>query len=55
VTIRKIREEAQNEMKASNLPEDDMFRAKDELQKIVDESNSALESIFERKETEIMN
>lgn len=55
VTIRKIREEAQNEMKASNLPEDDMFRAKDELQKIVDESNGALESIFERKETEIMN
>ena len=36
------------------MTEDDKFRAKEELQKIVNETNSNLEAIFEKKEREVM-
>ena len=55
ISIRKAREVILDDIKNDELPEDDAFRAKEELQKIVDESNSSLEAIFEKKETEVMN
>lgn len=55
ISVRKEREEASTKMKAADLPEDDMFRAKEEMQKYVDETNKNLEAIFEKKEHEVMN
>lgn len=39
--------------KKGDLSEDEKFRAKDELQKIIDKINDELEEIFEKKEKEI--
>ena len=51
-----IRQERQTEIeKTTDLPEDEAKRAKDDIQKAVDEANSNLEAIFNKKETEIMN
>ncbi len=51
-----IRKERQVEMdKIGDLSEDDEKRAKDEIQKCVDESNRNLEAIFAKKETDVMN
>lgn len=51
-----VRKERQNEMdKLSDLPEDEVKRGKDDIQKCVDESNVKLEAIFTKKENEIMN
>lgn len=51
-----VRKERQNEMdKLSDLPEDEVKRGKDDIQKCVDESNGKLEAIFAKKENEIMN
>jgi ribosome recycling factor len=36
------------------MTEDERFRAKDELQKIINETNGNLEAIFEKKEKEVM-
>jgi len=51
-----VRKERQNEIdKIEELSEDEKKRAKDDIQKCVDESNKNLEGIFGKKETEIMN
>jgi len=51
-----VRKERQSEMdNTSDLPEDEAKRAKDEIQKCVDEVNQNLENIFSKKETEIMS
>lgn len=59
ITVRKIREDVWNDIqekeKAGEMTEDEKFRAKDELQKIVDEANKNLEEVFEKKEQEVMN
>ncbi len=55
ISVRKERDEALTKMKADGLPEDDMYRAKDELQKYTDEANASLESVFEKKEKEVMS
>jgi len=56
-TIRHFREEdwkkIQDEFKKSEIREDDKFRAKDELQKLVDKYNEKIEEITERKKKEI--
>ncbi len=58
ITIRKEREriwdEIQKMEKDGKLTEDEKFRGKDDLQKIIDEVNKKLESIFEKKEKEVM-
>lgn len=58
IAVRSIREEiwktVQDEEKAGNMSEDDKFRAKDDLQKVVDGHNATLESLREQKEKEIM-
>lgn len=57
-TIRKWREEAWREIqegfREGKIREDDKFRAKDELQDLVDEYNKKVEEIGERKKKEIL-
>jgi len=51
-----VRKERQAEIdKLDDLSEDEKKRGKDDIQKAVDESNANLESIFAKKEGEIMN
>ncbi|MDD3663482.1 MAG: ribosome recycling factor [Candidatus Pacebacteria bacterium] len=51
-----VRKGRQDEMdKIVDLSEDDKNRAKDEIQKCVDESNRNLEDIFLKKEKDLMN
>lgn len=56
-TIRKWREDAweeiQEKTKKGEIREDDKFRAKEELQKLMDEYNSKVEELVERKKREI--
>jgi len=58
VSIRRQREEVwkeiQNLEKAKEITEDDKFKAKDELQKMVDKYNEKIESMKKKKESEIM-
>lgn len=58
ITVRRERErvweDIQAKEKEGKLTEDEKFRGKDELQKIIDETNNALESIFEKKQKEVM-
>lgn len=57
-TIRHWREKAwediQNGFKEGTIREDDKFRAKDELQKVVDEYHEKIEKMAEKKKNEIM-
>ncbi|MDE2031202.1 MAG: ribosome recycling factor [Patescibacteria group bacterium] len=51
-----VRKERGDELdKISDMPEDDLKRTKEDIQKCVDESNNNLEAIFSKKEKEIMN
>ena len=58
ITVRREREVVFRDMEAKEkegkITEDEMFRGKEELQKIINETNSALEAIFEKKEREVM-
>lgn len=57
--IRRWRErvwsEIQDRFKNKEIREDDKFRAKDELQKLIDKYNEKIEEMVERKKKEIMN
>lgn len=55
ITIRKARESVLSSLKDQALPEDTFIRAKEEVQKIVDGANAALEALFAKKEGEILN
>jgi ribosome recycling factor len=52
ISVRKSRQEEIDSL--SQLSEDEEKRAKDEIQKCVDEANKNLELIFEKKEKDIM-
>ncbi|MFZ1019468.1 MAG: ribosome recycling factor [Minisyncoccia bacterium] len=58
ITIRHERvivlEDIEMKKKEVKLTEDEMFAAKEELQKITNETNSNLETIFEKKQKEVM-
>lgn len=58
VAIRNVREsvwrQIQDLEKDGKISEDDKFKGKDKLQKLIDEYNSKVEEIRERKEKEIM-
>ena len=58
ITVRREREriwrDVEEKEKAGKLTEDEKFRAKDELQKIIDEANRNLEASFEKKQKEVM-
>ena len=59
ITVRKERERIWDEIqkleKDAKMTEDEKFRAKEDLQKIIDEINGKLEDIFIRKEKEVLN
>jgi ribosome recycling factor len=51
-----VRKERQSEIdKLADLSEDEVKRGKEDIQKCVDEANNNLESIFSKKENEVMN
>src|SRR3989344_4947674 len=50
----RVWEDVQTKEKEGKLTEDEKFRAKDELQKIIDEANRNLEATFDKKEREVM-
>src|SRR3989344_1665868 len=58
IKIRQIREDilkkVQAEVKAKTAREDDVFRAKEELQKITDDLNKKIEEMTKKKEQELM-
>lgn len=49
----KIWEDIQEKQKTNEVTEDDKFRLKEELQKMVDEANKVIEEMAERKEKDI--
>lgn len=53
ISVRKARQEEMDSF--SDMSEDEMKRAKEDIQKCVDEANNNLEAIFAKKETDIMN
>ena len=59
ITVRREREriweDVQAKEKGGKLTEDEKFRAKEELQKVVDEINKSLEASFEKKQKEVMD
>lgn len=58
ITVRREREriwdDIQVQEKAGKMTEDEKFKGKDELQKIIDETNKKLEELFQRKEKEVL-
>ncbi len=52
IRVRKVRGDFMDELK--DLPEDEERRSKDDIQKLVDDTNSNLEMIFKKKEIEVM-
>ena len=58
ISVRRERESVMSDIetqeKEGKMTEDDRFRAKEELQKIINETNNNLEAIFEKKEHEVM-
>ncbi len=58
-SLRGFREEIWSEIQAKEkdgeISEDEKFTAKDDLQKIVDDANSSLEEVYQKKEIEIQN
>lgn len=58
IVVRRLRETVLGDIevkeKESKMTEDEKFRAKEELQKIINETNSNLEATFEKKEREVL-
>ena len=58
ITVRKERERIWDEIqkleKEGGMTEDEKFKAKEDLQKIIDKTNKNLENIFEKKEKEVL-
>jgi ribosome recycling factor len=58
VSIRKEREKVMDELSAGkkegSISEDEFAKAKEDLQKIVDEANASLKAMAEKKEAEVM-
>src|SRR3989338_11486110 len=58
ITVRREREAVLEDIEAQEkegkMTEDDKFRSKEELQKIINEVNGNLEAIFEKKEKEVL-
>ena len=58
ITVRRERENIWNDVqaqeKAGKITEDERFRAKEDLQKVIDEVNKNLEAIFAKKEKDVM-
>lgn len=55
IAVRKARQEEMDTIESAGMTEDELKRAKEELQKYVDEANKNLEAIFNKKESEVLN
>mgnify|MGYP001566377716 CR=1 FL=1 len=59
IAVRRERDQIWNEIqdqeKKSGITNDEKFRAKENLQKIINETNSNLENIFSKKEKEVLS
>lgn len=59
IRVRQVREDILKKVQAAvrekTAREDDVRRAKDELQKVVDAANGAIEELMKKKESELMN
>lgn len=59
IRLRKVREDVwgdiQDQEKNGDLTEDDKFRAKDDMQKIIDDANSKFEEMAKKKREELMS
>ncbi|HTH93233.1 MAG TPA: ribosome recycling factor [Candidatus Paceibacterota bacterium] len=55
ISIRKGRESILNTFRDQKLPEDAERNAKEDIQKLVDAANEELETLFKKKESEILN
>jgi len=59
INVRQERDKVWNDVQAKEkdgkLTEDEKFKAKEELQKVIDTANKSLEGLFEKKEKEIMS
>ncbi|MDO8493679.1 MAG: ribosome recycling factor [bacterium] len=59
IRVRQERDKTMNDIQAKEkdgeIGEDDKFRLKEEMQKLVDEANSKLDAVADKKEKEIMN
>lgn len=53
-TRESVLKKVQDEVKAKTAREDDLFRAKEELQKITDELNKKIDEMTKKKEAELM-
>ncbi len=54
VALRNIRQDANNEIKASEMPEDAEKAALDEIQDLINKYNKQIDDIFKEKEAELM-
>jgi ribosome recycling factor len=58
ITLRQEREQVWNDIQAKEkigeMTEDEKFKGKDDMQKMIDESNANLEAIFSKKEKEVL-
>ena len=54
IALRNIRQDANNEIKKMELPEDEEKLYLEEIQNLVNEYNKKIEEIFKEKETELM-
>jgi len=53
ITVRGARDEAQTEIKKADLPEDDAFRAKEDMQKLIEGANKIFDELYAKKEKEL--
>lgn len=51
----RVEKELDTQKKDGDIGEDDMFRDKESLQKLIDEANRSVEELFTKKETDIMS
>ncbi len=54
ISLRRIRREFLDSQEEESLSEDDLERAKKDIQKVIDESNEEIDEAFERKKTELL-
>ena len=50
----KVWDDVQKKERDKEIPEDEKFRIKDELQKFIDEANKSLEALFEKKQKDLL-
>ena len=54
IALRNIRQDANNDIKKLELPEDDIKSGQDEVQELINKYNKVVEEKFKEKETELM-